>query len=470
MNCWNIDLLCSLWNVRYKYNVVDGTYYDYLRIIDLNRIKYEQTAQNVLFFLTYSLDSDVENGFIIQKFDLREHATEVIKKNSNFTFVIDEATWERLDSESKKARIIVVDDILDSINKLYDYTLQNKKYQVVAVTGSVGKTTAVGLIEAVLSKKYQVLRIYSKRITPIILKANIINFLTEQVEYIVLEMSIYHANHVEVLSDLLRPDIAALINIDSSHLEFFKSVADICIHKASIFRYAKVGFVNQLDEIAKNLHLKNHDLYYENECIYQTNLEQLLPIMTDYQVDNEKIIVGKYSIKLSFLSHLSIVQALLAYQIGLYCHIDEKDIIQAIEKYKPVENRLVGKMAFGKSIIFDGDITTNERIRQLANHLYPVCYLVIRKFGSMENNKRFEYILNYLNKFTKVFVFSDIEYLDMLKKHPKVIVVDNHDFMKQLDGEIIYHYSGYYRSFQEYNEKNLIKLENERYKIMKPED
>ena len=149
MNCWNIDLLCSLWNVRYKYNVVDGTYYDYLRIIDLNRIKYEQTAQNVLFFLTYSLDSDVENGFIIQKFDLREHATEVIKKNSNFTFVIDEATWERLDSESKKARIIVVDDILDSINKLYDYTLQNKKYQVVAVTGSVGKTTAVGLIEAV---------------------------------------------------------------------------------------------------------------------------------------------------------------------------------------------------------------------------------------------------------------------------------------------------------------------------------
>ncbi len=56
----------------------------------------------------------------------------------------------------------------------------------------------------------------------------------------------------------------------------------------------------------------------------------------------------------------------------------------------------------------------------------------------------------------------------MLKKHHKVKVVNNHDFMADLDGKIIYHYSGYYRSFSEYDEENLIELENEIYKIMKP--
>ena len=135
-----------------------------------------------------------------------------------------------------------------------------------------------------------------------------------------------------------------------------------------------------------------------------------------------------------------------------------------------IKNRIGEKEAFGKKIVFDGDITTHERIKQLANHNYEESYLIIRKFGSAENNKRFENILSSLDKFTKVFVFDDIEYLNMLRIHPKVEVVNSHDFMKELNGKIIYHYSGYYRSFKEYNETNLIELENEIYKIMKPEE
>ena len=420
--------------------------------------------------MTYSLEEDVENGFIIEGFDLRKYADEIIHNNPNFTFVIDKSTWNKLSVESKKAKVIVVDDILKSIDSLYQFILQNRNYQVVAVTGSVGKTTSVGLIESVLSKKYHVLRVYSKRITPIILKANIINFLTEQIEYIVLEMSIYHANHVEILSDLLHPDIAALINVDSSHLEFFRSLDDICIHKASIFRYAKLVFFNSADPLVSHLHLEDHHLYYKDEMIYPTSLEKFLPIALSYQMQDSCLIIEGNKIRLNFLTELSIIQVLLAYHIGKACFVPVDQIIDAILKYEPVENRLGRKKAFGKVIIFDGDITTNERMRHLANHFYPTCYLVIRKFGSMENNKRFEYILDYFDRFTKVFVFFDVEYLNMLKKHFNVVVVNNHDFMKELDGEIIYHYSGYYRSFQEYNEENLIELENERYKIMKPED
>ena len=66
--------------------------------------------------------------------------------------------------ESKKAKVIVVDDILKSIDSLYQFILQNRNYQVVAVTGSVGKTTSVGLIESVLSKKYHVLRFIVKEL------------------------------------------------------------------------------------------------------------------------------------------------------------------------------------------------------------------------------------------------------------------------------------------------------------------
>lgn len=469
MNKWSLENLKDLLNIKEIINCQEDIVFDYLRIVDLNGVKYEKEAKNTLFFLTYSEDEDVNNGFIINAFDLRKNANDIIKNNPNYVFVIDYETYNSLEENNKKTKLIIVENILESINLLYNYIIKNKKAQVIAITGSVGKTTSVGLITEVMKQKYKVIRVYSKRITPIILKANLINFLIEDVDYIILEMSIYHKNHVEILSDLLHPDIAAIINIDSSHLEFFNSIEDICIHKSSIFRHATFGFYNNLDNIANNLSLKNNDLYFKNEKIYKTNLKKLVKIVDEYKMEKEFLIINNKRIKLHFASTLSIVQTLLAYKIGKLTKIEDDKIIEALNSYVPVENRIQLKKAFNKEIVFDGDITTNERIKQLADNKYPKCYLVIRKFGSMENNKRFELVLNFLDKFTNVYVFDDIEYLNMLKKHPKVIIVNNHNFMKDLDGKIIYHYSGYYRSFNEFNEKNLINLENTIYKIMKPE-
>ena len=133
--------------------------------------------------------------------------------------------------------------------------------------------------------------------------------------------------------------------------------------------------------------------------------------------------------------------------------------------YEPVENRLNTKKAFGKEIIFDGDITTYERMKELASSLYDKTYLVMRKVGSAENTYRIADIIKHFDAFEKVYIFDDIEYLEELKYHPKVTVVNNHDFMKELDGKIIYHYSGFYRTWLEYDENNLKIYDKEKYKI-----
>ena len=470
MNKWSLTLIKQLVKVKNTINIKNEEVYDYLKIVDLNKVKYEDVATNVLFFLSYSEDQDITDEFIITPFDQRKKANEIIENNPCYTFVIDEKTYNNLTKDNQNKKFIIVENILDSINDLYRYVIDNKKAKVIAVTGSVGKTTAVGLIEAVVSQKYNVFRIYSKRITPIILKANVINFVNDDIDYITIEMSIYHRDHVEILSDLLNPDIAGLIGVDSSHLEFFDSIDDICRYKASIFRYAQVGYYNNLDNRVNKLSIVNQNLFFDNKKIYDTQVKNFEPIATDYKIIDGKLLIDDQKINLFFNSELSVVQILLAYKIGKLLNINKEDIVNAINNYTPVENRISEKIAFGKRIIFDGDITTHERIKQLANHNYEESYLVIRKFGSAENNKRFEHVLESLDNFTKVFAFDDIEYLPMLKTHPKVEIVNSHDFMKDLNGQIIYHYSGYYRSFKEYNESNLIELENEIYKIMKPEE
>lgn len=470
MNIWTLSLIKELVNIKRIINISDNEIYDYLKIVDLNRVKYEKKANNTLFFLSYSTSEDLNNKFIIKSFDYRKKANDIIKNNPKFSFVVDEQTYNSLTEENKMAKLIVVDNILDAVDSLYEYILKIKKAKVIGVTGSVGKTTAVGLIESILKTKYNVLRIYSKRITPIILKANVINFLTPEIEFVVLEMSIYRKDHVEILSDLLKPDIAGLIGVDSSHLEFFNSIEDICKYKASIFRYATTGFYNNLDSLVNNLHIKNGNLLYKDEIIYSTDLTNFQKIADDYEVIDGNLYINGRVIKLFYNSELSMIQTLLAYKIGLLTEIDENNIVEAINNYIPVENRIQKKVIFGKEVIFDGDITTHERIKQLSKHNYDECYLIIRKFGSAENNKRFEKVLNSLDAFTKVFVFADIEYLKMLCTHSNVEIVNDHSFISKLNGKIIYHYSGYYRSYKEYNENNLIELENEIYKIMKPEE
>lgn len=55
--------------------------------------------------MTYSLEEDVENGFIIEGFDLRKYADEIIHNNPNFTFVIDKSTWNKQVWKAKKQKL-----------------------------------------------------------------------------------------------------------------------------------------------------------------------------------------------------------------------------------------------------------------------------------------------------------------------------------------------------------------------------
>lgn len=54
---------------------------------------------------------------------------------------------------------------MESLDKLFNYIINNRTFEIILVT-VVSKTTTVGLIKDVIGDN--VLRIYSKRITPII--------------------------------------------------------------------------------------------------------------------------------------------------------------------------------------------------------------------------------------------------------------------------------------------------------------
>ena len=449
-------------------NLNENTIFDFVKIVYVSHIT-KEIDENTLIFLAYATEEELKDGWYIDSFDFRDKMNEMMDKNPEATFVIEKELVKKV--KNKNIKYIVVDSIIDSINSLFNYVKANRKFKTVAVTGSVGKTSCVGLIESVLKEKYNVLRVYSKRITPIILKAYIINLLTPEIEFIVLENSIYYHDHVKILSNLLEPDVGAILNIQSSHLgvEKLDSLESICKYKAEIFNHPEYGFVNDDDEVLSNLKVSNGSLYFDREKLLDNKKLKLIRIgKKDIEITGSSMkIDNDVKIKPYFLSDLSITQYVLAYRIGKLLGLSSAAITRGFKNFVPVENRLAEETYHGKKIIFDGDITTYERMMQLSNNYYKKKVLVLRKVGSAENTFRIADIKNLFYKFDKVYVFKEVEYLDDFKDIENVEVVSDHKFMQKLDTVIIYHYSGYFRVWDKFEEDNLNIYDREKYKIMK---
>ena len=82
--------------------------------------------------------------------------------------------------ENKNTKLIVVDNIMKSIDDLYDYVINNNTFKVVSVTGSAGKTTTVGMIEKVLSTNVVDFPQYERSSNNISTKSKVLEFPKKQ--------------------------------------------------------------------------------------------------------------------------------------------------------------------------------------------------------------------------------------------------------------------------------------------------
>ena len=111
---------------------------------------------------------------------------------------------------------------------------------VVAITGSVGKTTTKDMVAAVLSEKYEVLKTEGNKNNDIGLPLTLLR-LEKKHQIAVLELGMNHAGELDYLSAIAQPDVVLITNIGDSHIENFGSREKIFEAKCEIFHYAKPG-------------------------------------------------------------------------------------------------------------------------------------------------------------------------------------------------------------------------------------
>jgi UDP-N-acetylmuramoyl-tripeptide--D-alanyl-D-alanine ligase len=133
------------------------------------------------------------------------------------------------------APLIFVEDTMAALQALGHAGRARARGKIIAVTGSVGKTSTKEMLRLSLGAIGQTFAnpgSYNNHWGVPLSLAN----LPPDAEYGVFELGMNHAGELAILSAMTKPDIAIITNIEAVHLEFFASTEAIADAKAEIFQ------------------------------------------------------------------------------------------------------------------------------------------------------------------------------------------------------------------------------------------
>src|SRR5882762_1851582 len=119
-----------------------------------------------------------------------------------------------------KTCLLAVEDTLTALQTLATAVRRRWGKPVVAVTGSVGKTTTKEAIAHVLATRYRVLKSEGNFNNHFGLPLMLLKLEPEH-DVAVIEIGMSHAGEIRALAKIARPDIGVVTNVAPVHLEFF---------------------------------------------------------------------------------------------------------------------------------------------------------------------------------------------------------------------------------------------------------
>ena len=152
--------------------------------------------------------------------------------------------------------VLLVPDTLLALGELAANRRRwNNDLQVLAMTGSSGKTTVKEMIGSILSQKHSILKTEGNFNNLIGMPLTLLN-LKEDHTMAVLEMGMNRPGEIARLTEIADPDIACIINVQEAHLEGLGDIQGVAKAKNELFaglKPAGKAVVNLDDEIVRSL-------------------------------------------------------------------------------------------------------------------------------------------------------------------------------------------------------------------------
>ncbi|MBI3650197.1 MAG: UDP-N-acetylmuramoyl-tripeptide--D-alanyl-D-alanine ligase [Acidobacteria bacterium] len=141
---------------------------------------------------------------------------------------------------------LFIADTLDALQQLASAVVKSWRGQLVAITGSAGKTTTKELTAATLEKIGRVMKTKGNLNNAYGLPLSILQMESngahaDDFAYGVFEMGMNHAGEIAAMTKFAPPDVAVITNVAAVHLEYFASVDAIAEAKAELISGVKAN-------------------------------------------------------------------------------------------------------------------------------------------------------------------------------------------------------------------------------------
>ena len=237
-------------------------------------------------------------------------------------------------------QLFKVQHVLETLQELANYHRRQLALTLLAITGSNGKTTTKELCKAVLAKKFTVQATEGNLNNHIGVPLTLLS-IDRHTEAGIIEMGANHPGEIRQLCDIAEPDFGLITNIGKAHLEGFGSLEGVSRAKGELFEHlrhrGKTIFVNENDPfiIKQVMHGYARVHYYNGPhglIVKQAKADPFLDLEASE---------GTQSIRVStsLLGRYNTENVLAACCVGMKFGVPVQEIEEAIQNYKPGNNR-----------------------------------------------------------------------------------------------------------------------------------
>lgn len=268
-----------------------------------------------------------------ETFDGNAYAKAALDKGCAYA-VVDEPQYADEDDE----RIILVENVLTTLQALANYHRRQLGITIVGVTGTNGKTTTKELIAAVLSKKFNTLYTKGNFNNHIGVPKTLLQ-LTSDHEMAVVEMGANHPGEIKTLVNIVEPDYGIITNVGRAHLLGFGSFEGVIRTKGELYDFLREHggkvFLNNDNEHLKGIVNGIETIRYGQQEAEGLTVKGELVDCNPYL----RFSWNGHEVQTQLIGSYNIDNALAAATIGTYFGVSEDDISQALADYVPSNNR-----------------------------------------------------------------------------------------------------------------------------------
>ncbi len=279
-----------------------------------------------------------------ERFDGHDFLADVIdKKVGGIILSNPEKLPDNPTRTGEKPFVIHVQDTLKALQDFAGFQRKRYPFQVVAVTGTNGKSTTKEMIASILKTKFKTLKTQGNLNNHIGLPLTLLK--REPYHEIgVLELGMSAAGEIKKLAEIAQPDIGVITNISEGHLMRLKDLKEIQSAKGELFQaLTKEGtaIVNADDplvlELARSLRARSITFGIDQPAdVRASEIESKDNLGFQFKVS---LFDKTLSVRIPYLGYHNIYNALAALATGYSLGIHEEEMPRGLENYQRMSQR-----------------------------------------------------------------------------------------------------------------------------------